>query len=105
VPSSGSGFNLIWFGPSCGLVLGGHHRAGYPLAGKLRSGGELAVRAGDAYKEGGHFDSAVREGNVRARSSTRMALLASHPEPRDNLTEALYILRETAPRRGVAPRC
>ena len=63
VPSSGSGFNLIWLW----AVLGGLVLVGIIVLATRSPGSSAAavnwrVRAGDAYKEGGHFDSAVREG-------------------------------------------
>jgi len=59
------------------------------------------VRAADAYKEGGHFDSAVREGERQGAFLDPDGAAWHHIQNRaDNLTEALYILRETARTEG-----
>jgi hypothetical protein len=56
------------------------------------------VRAADAYQEGGHFDSAVREGeHQRAFLDRDDARWHDIQRRADDLTEGLYILRETAP--------
>ena len=59
------------------------------------------MRAADAYKEGGHFDSAVREGERQGAFLDPDGAAWHHIQNRaDNLTEALYILRETARTEG-----
>ena len=97
-PSSGSGFNLIWLW----AVLGGLVLVGIIVLATRSPGSSAAavnwrVRAADAYKEGGHFDSAVREGERQGAFLDPDGAAWHHIQNRaDNLTEALYILRETA---------
>lgn len=55
------------------------------------------VRAADAYKEAGHFDHAVREGEHQGAFTDPDGPAWRDIQRRaDNLTQALYILRETA---------
>jgi len=101
-PSSGSGFNLIWLW----AVLGGLVLVGIIVLATRSPGSSAAavnwrVRAADAYKEGGHFDSAVREGERQGAFLDPDGAAWHHIQNRaDNLTEALYILRETARTEG-----
>ena len=101
-PSSGSGFNLIWLW----AVLGGLVLVGIIVLATRSPGSSAAavnwrVRAADAYKEGGHFDSAVREGERQgAFLDPDGARWHDIQHRADNLTEALYILRETARTEG-----
>ena len=97
-PSSGSSFNLIWLW----AVLGGLVLVGIIVLATRSPGSSAAavnwrVRAADAYKEGGHLDSAVREGERQGAFLDPDGAAWHHIQQRaDNLTEALYILRETA---------
>ncbi len=101
-PSSGSSFNLIWLW----AVLGGLVLVGIIVLATRSPGSSAAavnwrVRAADAYKEGGHFDSAVREGERQGAFLDPDGAAWHHIQNRaDNLTEALYILRETARTEG-----
>ena len=101
-PSSGSSFNLIWLW----AVLGGLVLVGIIVLATRSPGSSAAavnwrVRAADAYKEGGHFDSAVREGERQGAFLDPDGAAWHHIQQRaDNLTEALYILRETARTEG-----
>lgn len=101
-PSSGSSFNLIWLW----AVLGGLVLVGIIVLATRSPGSSAAavnwrVRAADAYKEGGHFDSAVREGERQGAFLDPDGAAWHHIQHRaDNLTEALYILRETARTEG-----
>ena len=101
-PSSGSSFNLIWLW----AVLGGLVLVGIIVLATRSPGSSAAavnwrVRAADAYKEGGHFDSAVREGERQgAFLDPDGAAWHGIQHRADNLTEALYILRETARTEG-----
>jgi hypothetical protein len=59
------------------------------------------VRAGDAYQQGGAFDSAVREGQHQGAFRDRDDVRWHDIQRRaDDLTKGLYILRETAPSEG-----
>lgn len=101
-PSSGSSFNLIWLW----AVLGGLLLVGIIVLATRSPGRSAAavnwrVRAADAYKEGGHLDSAVREGEHQGAFLDPDGAAWRHIQHRaDNLTEALYILRETARTEG-----
>ena len=100
--SSGSGFNLIWLWVALGaLVLLGiillatrSPARGRPSA--AASG--WRSRAVDAYAKGAAFDSAVhsaeRQGVFTEASSVQWVDLQRRA---DDLTEALYAMRETAP--------
>ena len=102
VPSSGSGFNLIWLWAVLGgLVLVGIIVLATRSPGRSAAAVNWRVRAGDAYKEGGHFDSAVREGEHQgAFLDPDSARWHDIQHRADNLTEALYILRDTARTEG-----
>jgi hypothetical protein len=59
------------------------------------------VRAGDAYQQGGAFDSAVREGEHAGAFLDRDDVRWHDVQRRaDDLAQGLYILRETAPSAG-----
>jgi hypothetical protein len=58
-------------------------------------------RTAHTYEQGGAFDSAVREGERQGAYLDRNGAAWHHIQNRaDNLTEALYILREEALREG-----
>jgi alpha-ketoglutarate-dependent taurine dioxygenase len=84
-----------------GLVLLGIIVLATRSPGRSAAAVNWRVRAADAYKEGGHFDSAVREGEHQGAFLDPDGAPWHHIQHRaDNLTEALYILRETAPTEG-----
>jgi hypothetical protein len=101
-PSSGSSFNLIWLWAVLGgLVLVGIIVLATRSPGRSAAAVNWRVRAADAYKEGGHFDSAVREGEYQgAFLDPDSARWHDIQHRADNLTQALYILRETATTEG-----
>ena len=92
--------------PTPRAVLGGLVLVGIIVLATRSPGSSAAavnwrVRAADAYKEGGHFDSAVREGERQGAFLDPDGAAWHHIQHRaDNLTEALYILRETARTEG-----
>ena len=97
--SSGSSFNLIWLWIVLGaLVLVGIIVLATRSPGRSAAAVNWRVRAEDAYKEAGHFDSAVREGEHQGAFLDRDDARWHDVQRRaDDLTKGLYILRETAP--------
>jgi hypothetical protein len=97
--SSGSSFNLIWLWIALGaLVLVVIIVLATRSPGSSAAAVNWRVRAADAYQQGGAFDSAVREGQHRGAFLDRDDVRWHNIQRRaDDLTEGLYILRETAP--------
>jgi ABC-type transport system substrate-binding protein len=103
-PASSGGFsvNLIWLW----ILLGALVLVGIIVLATRSPGGSAAavnwrVRAADAYQQGGAFDSAVREGQHRGAFLDRDDARWHDIQRRaDDLTQGLYILRETAPSGG-----
>jgi hypothetical protein len=100
--SGGFSFNLIWLwillGAAVLVVI-------IVLATRSPGGSDEAVlwrsRTEHTYEQGGAFDSAVREGERQGAYLDRNGAAWHHIQNRaDNLTEALYILREEALREG-----
>jgi hypothetical protein len=100
--SSGSSFNLIWLWVLLGaLVLVVIIVLATRSPGSSAAAVNWRVRAGDAYQQGGAFDSAVREGEHEGAFLDRDDVRWHDVQRRANdLTEGLYILRETAPSAG-----
>jgi ABC-type transport system substrate-binding protein len=100
--SSGSSLNLIWLWIALGaLVLVGIIVLATRSPGRSAAAVNWRVRAGDAYQQGGAFDSAVREGQHQGAFLDRDDVRWHDIQRRaDDLTEGLYILRETAPSEG-----
>ena len=100
--SSGSSFNLIWLWVLLGaLVLVVIIVLATRSPGSSATAVNWRVRAGDAYQQGEAFDSAVREGEHEGTFLDRDDVRWHHIQRRaDDLTEGLYILRETAPSEG-----
>jgi hypothetical protein len=96
--SGGSGLNLIWLW----IILGALALVLIIVLATRSPGSSAAavnwqVRAADTYQQGGAFDSAVREGQHQGAFLDPDSAAWHHIQRRaDDLTEALYILRETA---------
>ena len=98
-PSGGSSLNLVWLWVLLGAVV-----LVVIIVLATRSPGSSAaavnwqVRAGDAYQQGGAFDSAVREGEHEGAFLDRDDVRWHDVQRRaDDLTRGLNILRDTAP--------
>ena len=97
-PSGGSSLNLIWLWILLGaLVLVVIIVLATRSPGSSAAAVNWQVRAGDAYQQGGAFDSAVREGQRQGAFRDPDGAAWHHIQNRaHDLTEALYILREEA---------
>jgi hypothetical protein len=100
--SGGSSFNLIWLWVLLGaLVLVVIIVLATRSPGSSAAAVNWRVRAGDAYQQGGTFDSAVREGEHAGAFLDRDDVRWHDVQRRaDDLAQGLYILRETAPSGG-----
>jgi ABC-type transport system substrate-binding protein len=100
--SGGSSLNLIWLWIILGaLVLVLIIVLATRSPGSSAAAVNWQVRAGDAYQQAGAFDTAVREGQNEGAFLDRDDVRWHDIQRRaDDLTQGLYILRETAPSAG-----